>query len=137
MKSRTVPILRYQDADRAIKWLCDVIGFEVYLRVPGVGDLVKHARLTLDENLIMLASLGRDEEFENRFKSPFAANGITQCTSLYVSDPEEIYSNVLNCSANVVQELEVFEFGGKMFSFEDIEQHLWVVTSHDPWKKIW
>lgn len=91
MKSAVVPILRYADAERAIAWLCAAFGFEVFLKVPGPAGRVEHARLILENGMIMLASLGRDGDFDARFRSPAEVGGVTQCTSMIVSDVDRIY----------------------------------------------
>ena len=137
MNSTTVPIIRYQNARKAISWLWDVIGFEIYLEVPGSDNKIEHARLTLGSSMIMLASLGRNGDFEEKFKTPLSFKCITQCTSIFVKDPSVIYDRAVTAGANIIQEIESFEFGGETFIFEDIESHIWVITSHDPWKKIW
>ena len=137
MNSTTVPIIRYQSAIKAISWLCDVIGFEVFLTVPGKDNNIEHARLTLGTSMIMLASLGRNGEFEEKFNTPITVKGITQCTSIFLKDPRVIYDRAVTAGANIIQELESFEFGGETFIFEDLESHIWVITNHDPWKKTW
>lgn len=137
MKSATIPILRYEDAKKSIMWLCKVFGFEVFLEVPGKNGAIEHARLTLGDNMIMVASLGRDGDFENNFISPSKIRGVTQCTSLYVEDPEIIYKMVVESGIKIIDEIEEFQFGGKTFSCKDIESHIWVITSHNPWKKLW
>jgi uncharacterized glyoxalase superfamily protein PhnB len=137
MKSATVPILRYEDARKAIDWLRNVFGFKVFLEVPGKSGAIEHARLTLGDNMIMVASLGRDGDFENSFLSPSKIGGVTQCTSLYVEDPEIIYKMAVENGAQIIDEIEDFQFGGKTFSCKDIESHIWVITSHNPWNKLW
>lgn len=137
MKSTTVTIIRYQDATRAITWLCETFGFEVFLWVPGAGEKIEHSRLVLGDSMLMVASIGREGKFETKFKLPSSANGVTQCTSLYVENPDEIYLRVKTSGVDIIDEIEDLEFGGRSFSCEDIESHLWVISSHDPWKKIW
>ncbi len=39
-----IPGLRYQDAPKAIDWLCRAFGFEKKLVVPGEGGSITHAR---------------------------------------------------------------------------------------------
>lgn len=104
MKSKTVPILRYANAERAISWLCAAFGFEVFLRVPGHGERIEHARLVLEDSLVMLASLGREGDFEARFRSPSDAGGVTQCTSLVVSDPDRICLTAKAAGARIVDD---------------------------------
>jgi uncharacterized glyoxalase superfamily protein PhnB len=130
-------MLRYQYAKQAITWLCDAFGFEVFLNVPGKDDQITHARLTLGTNMIMLASLDREEDVEKLFVSPTTAGGVTQSTSLYVENPDEIYTKAIAAGAAIIDEIDDFQFGGRTFTCQDPESHLWVITSHDPWKKIW
>ena len=49
-----IPGLRYQNAVRAIDWLCLAFGFEKHLVVPGQGDTIAHAQLTFGNGMIML-----------------------------------------------------------------------------------
>jgi uncharacterized glyoxalase superfamily protein PhnB len=135
MNSTTVPILRYRDAEQAIDWLCKAFGFEVFLKVPGEGGRIEHARLTLETNMVMLASLGRHGE--DYFISPAEAGGITQALILTVSDPEKIYRSAIAAGARIMTPLAEVPFGGTMFSCQDIESHVWVFSNQDPWQKTW
>ena len=135
MNSTTIPGLRYQNAKKAIEWLREAFGFEVFLQVPGEGEKIEHARLTLGANMIMLASLGRDGEFDQKFASPATINAVTQSILIVVDDPDAIYERSRAARANIIDEIADFEFCGRTFSCEDNERHLWVFTSHDPWKK--
>ena len=51
------PILRYNDARAAIRWLCSPLGLVQVLSVPEAGDYVRHAQLKLGKNLIMVGSV--------------------------------------------------------------------------------
>jgi uncharacterized glyoxalase superfamily protein PhnB len=137
MKSSVVPILRYTDAERAIAWLCAAFGFEVFLKVPGPGGRIEHARLILEDGMIMLASLGRDGSFDSRFRSPSDVGGVTQCTSMIVSDPDRIFLTAKSAGARIVDDIQDFQFGGRTFSCEDPETHLWNFSSHNPWRTLW
>ncbi len=144
MSSTTIPILRYRDADAAIAWLRRAFGFQVFLRVDG-GPGVEHARLTLEKNMIMLASLGRKghsaaerpSPFEQSFKTPERAGGVTQAILMTVGSPDRIYESARAAGAKVIDEIADFEFGGRLFSCEDLESHVWVFSSGDAWKKTW
>jgi uncharacterized glyoxalase superfamily protein PhnB len=137
VKSSVVPILRYADAERAIAWLSAAFGFEVFLRVPGQGGRIEHARLVLEDGMIMVASLGRDGSFDSRFRSPADVGGVTQCISMIVSYPDRVFATAKAAGARMVDDIKDFQFGGRTFSCEDPESHLWVFTSHDPWRKLW
>ncbi len=136
MSSTTIPIIRYRDAGAAISWLCRAFGFQVFLRVDGSPG-VEHARLILEKNMVMLASLGRKGRFEQSFKAPGAAGGITQCVLLTVESPDRVYQSAVASGAKIIDEIADFEFGGRLFSCEDIESHVWVFSSGDAWKRTW
>ena len=55
-KSPVIPSMRYQNAPAAIDWLGRVLGFSKHLVVPGDGDKILHAQLSLGEGMIMLGS---------------------------------------------------------------------------------
>jgi len=135
MNSTTIPCLRYQNAKKAIEWLQEAFGFQVFLQVRGEGERIEHARLTLGPNMIMLATLGREGDFDKKFASPATHNAVTQAILIVVEDPDAIYQRSRAAGAKIIDEIADFEFGGRTFTCEDIEGHLWAFTSHDPWKK--
>ena len=137
VSSAVIPILRYSDAEKAIAWLCVAFGFELFLKVPGQAGRIEHARLILENGMIMLASLGRDSSFDCRFRSPTDVGGITQCTSMIVHDPNRIFDTAKAAGARIIDDIQDFQFGGRTFSCEDLESHVWVFSSHDPWRKLW
>jgi uncharacterized glyoxalase superfamily protein PhnB len=137
MNSTTVPILRYRDADKAIHWLCKAFGFDVFLKVPGEDGRIEHARLTLETNMIMLASIGRPGEAEAHFVLPRDAGGVTQSTYLSVMNPERVYKAAVAAGARITIDIHDSEFGGRLFSCEDVEGHVWVFSNGDLWKKTW
>jgi hypothetical protein len=49
----------YEDAAKAIDWLCRAFGFEVRLKVEGEGGRIEHSELTFADGLIMVGSAGR------------------------------------------------------------------------------
>lgn len=136
MSSATIPIIRYRDADAAISWLCRAFGFQVFLRAGG-GLRVEHARLILEKNMVMLASLGRNGRFEQSFKAPDVVGGVTQCVLMTVENPDPVYESALAAGAKIIDPIADFEFGGRLFSCEDIESHVWVFSNGDAWKKTW
>jgi len=135
MNSTTVPILRYREADQAIDWLCKAFGFEVFLKVPGNGGRIEHARLTLETNMIMLASIGRSGE--EGFVLPRDAGGVTQSTCMAITNPDRVYKTAVAAGAKIAIDINDSEFGGRLFSCEDIEGHVWVFSNGDLWKKTW
>jgi uncharacterized glyoxalase superfamily protein PhnB len=136
MNSTTVPILRYRNADQAIDWLCNAFGFEIFLKVPS-GDRIEHARLTLETNMVMLASFGRSGDIEGSFRLPTDVGGITQSFLMSVSDPDRIFRSARSAGARMISEIADSPFGGRLFTCADIESHVWTFCNGDPWEKPW
>src|SRR5438876_403543 len=67
----------YDDAAKAIDWLCAAFGFEVRLKVEGEGGRIEHSELTFGEGVIMVGSTGGKSERPRPLpcKSPRALGG--------------------------------------------------------------
>lgn len=131
--ARAVPCLRYRDARAAIDALCWVLGFEASLVVEGATpDEVAHAQLRLGDGMVMLGSV-RAGPYGERMRQPDEAGGCTQSVYLVVADPDAVHARVLDAGWRVVIALKDEEYGGRGFSCEDPEGHLWSVGSYDPW----
>ena len=52
---RLSPSLTYQDAAKAIDWLCDAFGFELRLKVEGEPGQILHSELTYGDGVIMVS----------------------------------------------------------------------------------
>lgn len=134
MKPAIIPTLKYENAADAIEWLCNVFGFEQHLVVPGPGDTIDHAQLTIDGGMIMLGS-SRDTAFDNLQKSPKAVGGIgTQSPYIIVQDIDAHYARALAAGAEIVLALAEQDYGGKLYSCRDPEGHLWNFGSYNPWE---
>ena len=126
-----VPGMTYRDAPAAIDWLCDVLGFERRLVVPGENGTVPHAQLTLGNAMIMLGSAFDDP---NAMVVPPTPDGkLTQCAYIVVDDIQAHYERAKAAGANIVVELTDQHYGGSLFGVRDPEGQLWHVGSYDPW----
>ncbi len=66
----------YEDAGKAIDWLCRAFGFEVRLKVEGEGGRIEHSELALADGLIMVSSTGETSKRPRAWcKSPRSLNG--------------------------------------------------------------
>ncbi len=128
---RIVPGMCYRDAPAAIDWLCDVLGFERHLVVPGENGAIAHAQLKRGDAMIMLGSAFDDP---NAMVLPPTPDGtLTQCAYIVVSDIQAQYERVKAAGANIVTELTDQHYGGSLFAVRDPEGQLWHVGSYDPW----
>ncbi|HEX4479236.1 MAG TPA: VOC family protein [Rudaea sp.] len=132
--STIIPSLRYRDAVTAIEWLCNAFGFEKNA-VYADGGVVHHAQLTFGNGMIMLGSADNGSEWGKRIAQPDEIGGReTQCPCVIVEDADAHYARAKTAGAEIVDELEAKDYGGKGYSCRDIEGHLWFFGTYDPWK---
>lgn len=134
-KATVIPCMRYRNAPAAIDWLCQVFGFEKQLVVPNEDGTIAHAQLSFGNGMIMLGSvLKKETEFGLLMKQPDEIGGSeTQSSYLIVSDADEIYRRAKAAGGQIVIEIKDEDYGGRGFSFRDLEGHIWNVGTYDPW----
>ncbi|HLV21216.1 MAG TPA: VOC family protein [Polyangiaceae bacterium] len=121
----------YEDAPRAIDWLCDAFGFEVRLRIDGEEGRIEHSELTYGGGLIMVASVREQMPSRVHCKSPRALGGAnTQALCVYVDDVDAHCARAKAAGAVIVAEPKTDDYGeayGANRSYEavDPEGHHW------------
>lgn len=128
--------LFYNDAGKAIDWLCDAFSFSVRLRVEGEGGRIEHSELTYGEALIMVSQAGGKpgrEHFPSP-ASPLSVNGAnTQCLLIFVDDVDSHCEQARAAGAVIVDEPKVHDYGedywaDRSYGAVDVEGHLWWFT---------
>lgn len=132
-KSPIVPCLTYRDAPAAIDFLCRAFGFEKRLVVPGDGNAVAHAELTLGNAMVMLGS-PKDSGYGRLMTSPREAGGCTQSIYLVVPDADAHHARASAAGAEIVLPLVTQDYGGRDYTCRDPEGHIWTFGTYDPWK---
>ena len=134
IRSTVIPGLRYRDAMAAIDWLCNVLGFEKQLVVPGdTNNTVLHAQLKLGGGMIMLGSVS-DNDFGRLMAQPDEIGGKeTQCSYVLVDDADVVYEKAKASGAEIVMPIRDEEYGGRAFTCRDPEGHIWAVGTYNPW----
>jgi len=122
------PILRYDDARHAIRWLCRVFGFVEVFSVPESGKIVRHAQLKLGTNVIMLGSVRRDDGMA----SPRAAGVATQALYVYVDDLDAHFERARSEGAELTGLPKDTDFGAREYHARDLEGHLWTFGTYLP-----
>jgi len=130
--STLIPCLRYRDAPKAIDWLCDTLGLERRLVVPGAEGVIEHAQLGLGGGTVMLGSVRPDTDYGREMRQPDEAGGNTQSVYLVVPDPDAVYARVRASGATLYMDIHDEDYGGRGFGFKDPEGHVWYVGSYDP-----
>lgn len=128
-----IPTMTYKDAPTAIKWLCNAFGFEKHLIVPGEGETIAHAQLNFGNAMIMLGS-ENDNEYGKFVKTPKDLNGInTQTAYIIVEEIDKHYHRAIKGGAKIVLDIKNEDYGGRGYSCQDPEGHLWNFGSYNPW----
>jgi uncharacterized glyoxalase superfamily protein PhnB len=132
-RATVIPCLRYRNAPAAIEWLCQALGFEKHVVVPGDGETIAHAQLSFGNGMIMLGSV-KDSEFDQLMKQPDEIGGVeTETAYVVVSDADALYARAKAAGAKIVLDIKDEDYGGRGFSCRDLEGHLWNFGTYDPW----
>jgi len=122
------PILRYRDARAAIRWLSEAFGFSEVFSVPQHGEYVRHARLKLGTNLIMVGSVRPDDGIA----SPQSLGAATQMLAVYVEDPDAHFAGAQAAGAKILASPYDTDFGSREYHALDLEGHPWTFGTFRP-----
>lgn len=129
-----IPALRYRNAQAAIDWLCQVIGFACHAVHEGENGTIGHAELTLGNGMIMLGS-AKDDEYGRRFKSPAEVGGVeTRSAYIVVPDADAVYARAVAVGAEIIRPIQDTPYGSREFALKDPEGHSWSIGTYDPWQ---
>jgi uncharacterized glyoxalase superfamily protein PhnB len=122
------PVLRYQDARSAIRWLCAVFGFTEVFAVPESSPSVRHAQLRLGTNIVMLGSVRPGDTI----MSPRSLGAATQALCVYIPDVDAHYQHAMAAGAEITEPLRDTDFGSREYAALDLEGHPWTFGSYRP-----
>src|SRR5258708_22066425 len=100
----------YQDAVKAIDWLCNAFGFELRLKVEGEGGRIEHSELVFGEGVVMVAQTGRSSTPQGRSPRE-VGGGNTQSMMVYVDDAEAHCRRARAAGAKIVAEPATHDYG--------------------------
>jgi uncharacterized glyoxalase superfamily protein PhnB len=129
----SIPAIRYADANKAIDWLKQALGFTEKAVYRDAGGAVAHAELLLGNGMVMIGTFGLIKETSHWYVQPSAAGGVTSSVYLIVPDCEPVYASAKAAGAEILHELEVKEYGGAGFTVRDPEGQIWSVGEYNPW----
>lgn len=130
MSSTVIPTLRYRDAQAAIEYLQNVLGFEVAMVVDGEGGNVDHAQLRHGTGMVMLSSI-QDNEYQQAVADGRDPTG-TGAVYVIVDDPYAHAEKARSFGANIVMEPEEQDYGGAAYTLKDAEGNIWSFGSYNP-----
>ena len=122
------PIVRYEDARAAIRWLCGTFGFVELFSVPKDGAVVRHAQLRLGTNVIMIGSVRRDDGIA----SPKAVGAATQGLYVWVEDVDAHCARARAAGAVITSPPADTNFGSRDYHVADLEGHPWAFGTYRP-----
>lgn len=122
------PILRYNDARRAIQFLCATFGFIELFSVPESGPVIRHAQLKLGTNVLMLGSVRPDDGMA----SPQVLGAATQALYVYVEDLDAHFERARLAGAQIMSPPEETDFGSREYHVRDVEGHFWTFGTFLP-----
>ncbi|WP_129793539.1 VOC family protein [Sphingosinicella sp. CPCC 101087] len=138
VKPAIIPALRYANAPAAIEFLCNAFGFAKHAVYADAKDpeIVSHAQLVLDGNMIMLSSV-RDGEYDRKagLRSVAEAGGNTLGLYVVIDDVDGHAARARAGGADVFMAPEDQDYGGRCYSVRDCEGHVWSFGSYDPWAR--
>jgi len=135
---RLSPSLTYQDAAKAIDWLCDAFGFELRLKVEGEPGQILHSELTYGDGVIMVSQelheVRDHRQWKLKMRSPKSLGGAcTQTMMLYVDDANAHCEHARARGAVIIDEPSTHDYGegywaDRSYGATDIEGHMWWIT---------
>ncbi len=144
MPERTTVIhtLRYHDADAAIRWLEEALGFTQHAvyRDPKEGHVVHaellHRRRDGGIGMVMLGSTRNESEMATHYRQPNELGAVTSSAYLIVDDCDPVYAASKHTGAEMLMDLRTMDYGGKAFAVRDPEGHIWSVGEYDPFASM-
>jgi len=136
MSAVIISTMRYQDAPKAIDFLCDTFGFKKHMVHQEEDGSIPHAQLLFGNAMIMVSSI-KESDFDKLVKPPNLNNHINSMSPYIILDEETIeahYEKAQAVGAEIVFPIKEQPFGGKAYSCKDTEGYLWNFGSYDPWK---
>ena len=124
----------YDDAARAIEWLCGAFGFEVRIKVLADDGSVQHSELVYGEGVIMVAQAGKSANRGRLTRSPRSFEGAnTQSVMLYVDDVDAHCARARAAGAVIDHEPSLHDYGieywaDRSYGARDLEEHQWWFT---------
>ena len=122
--------LYYEDAAKAIDWLCHAFGFEVRLKVEGDGGRIEHSELTFGDGVVMVAGVEKSDKMPYIRCPNDIGGGNTQNMFVYVDDVEAHCKRARDAGAKIVVEPKTSDYGDdywsdRSYQCQDLGGHQW------------
>ena len=125
------PVLPYRDVRAAIEFLTRAFGFAEKAVYHGMDGVVVHAELTLGNGMVLLDAV-KESSFSKHLVRPAAAGGVTMTVYCVVADTDIHFAKASAAGAEIVRAPVTRDYGGRDYTAEDPEGHLWTFGTYDP-----
>lgn len=125
-----IPVIQYQDANKAIYWLEKAFGFKPHLIVPAEHENIAHAQLLLNKKMMLMVSSIKplDAQGTEPTRVPNSTSGIY----VVVPDPDAHCKQAVAAGAEILTDIADQDYGGRAFTCMDLEGNVWSFGSYDP-----
>ena len=130
MAQTIFPAFTYEDAEAAIRWLGEALGFEPHAVHRDDDGTVAHAELSLGGQMIMLGTKRSSDPLPR--VTPREAGGVTSHAYIAIEDADALFERATSAGADVVMPLTDTDYGSRDFSVRDPEGHLWSFGTYRP-----
>jgi len=118
------PVLRYQDATGAIRFLEDALGFAAEVVHRDDAGRVEHAVLSRPGGAVMLSD-ARDDG-----SSPYDLG--PTCLYVVVDDPDAHHATAAAAGAEIVEAPVDRDYGSREYAVRDPEGNVWCFGTYQP-----
>ncbi|GLQ54088.1 VOC family protein [Devosia nitrariae] len=131
-RATIIAVMRYRDADAALKFLTDIFGFAEHTVYRGEDGEVQHAELSFGNGMIMIGPVD-GTAFGRLMREPREAGGVTGALYVIVADPDAHHAKSVEAGFDIVMELRDVFYGEREYSVRDPEGNIWTFGTYDPW----
>lgn len=124
------PFLRYADAPKALRWLCDAFGFTEEACHPGPKGTIAHAVVRLGEGRVLLSSARPDDILG--MKTVSEAGAATQGIYVRVPDVDAHFERARSRGADIAYPLTDQDYGSREYGARDPEGNVWSFGTYRP-----
>jgi uncharacterized glyoxalase superfamily protein PhnB len=119
----------YHDAQAALGWLEDALGFERTSVHGGPDGTIAHAELRFGDGIVMLGPAG-DNDFG--LKTARELGAVNQGVYVVVDEIDAHYERAVARGAEVVRALQDTDYGSREYMVRDPEGNIWSIGTYRP-----
>ncbi|HSY25303.1 MAG TPA: VOC family protein [Polyangiaceae bacterium] len=126
-----MPALRYRDADTAIRFLVQGLGFKQHARYDGPNGVVAHAELTRGTGMVLLgtdAGDGKALDGVELERGPAATYLVVEADA----EVDALYASAMQAGATSVSAPKNQDYGGRGATVRDPAGNYWSIGSYKP-----